>query len=1015
MTGAGSIWYTFRMIYELKKDNYCTFNVFEKNKLPGRAYFIPFSDKERALACSVAEERYSSDLVTCLSGEWDFCFIKKPKKLPEKADIDDLAFDKITVPSVWEYSGYLDPMYIGTYAPFRFAPPKIPKEREIGLFRLSRKSTHIHYAKGQYNSVGIYRKKFFIASKEGKDRILSFLGVAPCMDVFLNGKYVGYSEGSHNTAEFSVNEYLVDGENELVVVVRRFCNGTYLETQDMFRNSGIFRDVLLFETDEKHVLDHRVTTAYQGEKKYSAKVSLQIKNGGKGDKVFVEAFGRTFEKECDVSGAVTIDIPATEVDEWSAETPNLYTFIINLNNKEFIREKVGFCRAEIKRDVFCFNGKKIKLKGVNHHDTHPVKGSAMSVEDMEKDVLLMKEYNVNAVRTSHYPPDPTFVRLCREYGLYLIEEADIETHGAHAIHCMEYISRDLRWKEHYLDRVKRMFARDKNVNSVILWSLGNESGGVACQKYCYDYLKTVTTTPVHYEWVGKDLDFDVHSEMYTALEKMKEQISSHTTCPQRMKPYLLCEYAHAMGVGPGALEDYVELFLSEDICMGGCIWEWADHAVYHPDNGNFTYGGDHHDYINDRTFCIDGLFRPDRKPYTSAYAMKTAYRPIRAKYLGEGKAEFFNTNRFLSSSYLTVSCALSVDGKEEEETVLPLDIPPEGKETVAFSYPKEKDAFLNIKYTEKATGRVVAEEQLVLNEVLPVVAASGGTFTVNATSSRLRVECEKGTVVFDRKKADILSYTVCGKELIKRGVRGVKEEIFRAPLCNDVRVRKKWALLGLKRSRAAFVRNKAFVKEDRAEITFDYRLFGGLIPLAKVTDRYTVFADGTIRVETVFTPCVKVMLPRVGKSFSFASDLNNVRYYGRGERESYPDFKSHTKIGIFERSGDFGEKMIVPQNSGERCDVRRAEVTDKEGAGVCFIASEKPFGFNFNHYDEKTLASWKHIIDYKDKDVSVVNVDGFLCGVGSASCGPLPEVKYRIPEGVPLKYSFFIRPVVPPK
>ncbi len=1005
------------MIYHVKNDNYCTFEIFEKNKLPARSYFIPFSSEKASRECPTIESRYKSDLVTCLSGEWDFLFFKDPKKLSKNFDSDTAAFDKVTVPSVWEYTGYLNPMYLTTYLPFRFNPPKVPKVRQIGLFRLAWNNFQTYYAGGQYNSVGVYRKKFFVSDRT-KTHIVSFLGVASCLDLYVNGQFVGYSEGSHNTAEFLLDDFLTDGDNELLVVVHRFCTGTYLECQDMFRNNGIFRDVLMYVTAKKHVWDYECKTKYNEDGTYDLAVTAEVKNAEEGDEVSV-LFGEERKTgKCDANGLAEISFNGLTVKEWSAEIPDLYDVTIGFNG-EFITDKVAFRHIEIKKDVFYFNGKKIKIFGVNHHDTHPEKGPAMSAEDMERDVKLMKEYNVNAVRTSHYPPDPLFVRLCREYGLYLIEEADIETHCAHAVKDMTYISKNERWKERYLDRVKRMYGRDKNVGNVILWSLCNESGGILCQKYCYDYLKTVTDTPVHYEWQAYEEKsaFDILSEMYTPIEEMKKRAASRFTNEHRMKPYFLCEYAHAMGVGPGSLEEYVQLFLSEDVYMGGCIWEWADHSVYHKENGNYTYGGDHHEYINDKTFCIDGLFRPDRKPYTSAYVMKAAYRPVRAGYLGKGKVEFFNVNRFRSVDYLTVKVRFCVGGEEKEEKTLPLALGPQESAVVPFSCPKGEDVFLNVTYVEKETGRVVAEEQVVFCETLPKQVLSPGTYGAAKENGKLSVTSGDVCVTFDLKKGGVSSYLVGGKELIgktrnRQKVPGIYNELYRASVSNDYRVDREWRRMGLNRFIPTRPKTTISEKDGFLCVKQEYRLLNFILPIAKVEDVY-LFAKEGVSVKTTICINVKTMLPRIGKTLELRPDLGVVRYYGRGEKESYPDMKAHTRIGTFTEEGNFGEKMIVPQNSGERCDVRWAEITDREGTGLRITAEDRPFGLNVNRYNEKDIAKWKHIIDYRDKDATYVNVDGYLCGVGSNSCGPLPQEQYRIPRQKEYEYSFMISPIIP--
>ena len=1006
------------MEYAVKNKNYCTFRIFEKNKLPPRSYFIPFSDRERAVSASVINARYVSDCVECLSGEWDFCFFKNPNHLGEVFDTEQADFDKITVPSVWQYTGYLAPLYLNCYQPFCFDPPQIPEDKQLGIYKLAfNRPFHRIDARGEYNSVGVYRKIFSVKDKN-KRYIISFLGVAPCFDLYLNGQFIGYSEGSHNTAEFVLDDMVEEGENELLVVVRRFSTGTYLEAQDMFRNCGIFRDVLLYVTDKTHVLDYEIRTIYK-DGTYSLYMEIIAENGS-GRDVFVDFMGKTYTGKCDKEGRARFCAENLEVTEWSAEIPTLYSVVINFDNKEFIAEKIGFRNIKIIGDTFYLNGKKLKLFGVNHHDAHPENGYVLSVEDMEKDVRLMKEYNVNAVRTAHYPPDPIFLRLCAEYGLYVIEEADIETHAARACGDFDYISKDEKWKEHYLDRVKRMYMRDRNVCAVVLWSLGNESGGLVCQRYCYDYLKKLTDTPLHYHWVRKeeDVGFDVLSEMYTSIETMKKNAESRSHNPKRRLPYLLCEYAHSMGVGPGALEEYVELFLSDDVYMGGCAWEWCDHAVYHPENGNYTYGGDHNEYIHNGWGCIDGLFTPDRKPYTSAFSMKTAYRPIRMKHLGEGKIEFKNINRFLSSESVKIVLKLFTDGKAEWEKEADISLPPEGVSYLTVEYPPDKDVFLTASYFDKKTGREIASEQMCLHEKIPTVSFKKGETYVETSADSFILRADRVRMVFDRKKGGILSYRIDDEEVVdrsvpnERNVPGIYTDLYRAPLQNDRRINEKeWAKIGLDKYRPHFVRSSVIKDEDGCRIVFKYSLFARLRPVASMTDTYMIGAEGRMLVQSEMTPYFETMLPRFGKVVVLKKDLDRVSYYGRGEKENYPDMKSQSTMGIYHAEGDFGVRMIVPQNSGERCDVRWAEIVNKRNIGLRFEAVNDPFGLNVNHYDEKRLSSWRHIVDYKDADATYVNIDGFLCGVGSASCGPPPELCYQIPKRKKLSFSFQIVPI----
>ncbi len=1003
------------MIYHVKNRNYCTFEIIEKNKLPARAYFIPFSQKEKALLYGPTEARYRSDLVTCLSGEWDFRFYKDPKTVEEELDTEKVLFDKVTVPSVWQYTGYLDPMYINCNYPFSFDPPRIPEEEPLGNYKESYNRLIRVRTKDQYNSVGVYRKKFFIEDVN-KTYTIAFLGVTPCLDLFVNGRFVGYSEGAHNTAEFLLDEYLTKGENELVAVVHRFSTGSYLEAQDMFRSCGIFRDVLLYGTEKEHISDYEIKTTYRGDGSYDMTVTVLVDNPADGN-LTVEFDGKEYVKKCDRNGT-EFSINGIKKDEWSAETPNLYTLTIGLNDREYLVEQVGFRRIEIKGDTYYFNGKNVKFFGVNHHDTHPEKGYAMSMEDMEKDIRLMKEYNVNAVRTSHYPPDPVFIRLCQRYGLYVVDEADIETHGACVSHDVSRLSKNPKWKEHYLDRVKRMFFRDRNSCAVAMWSLGNESGGIYCQQYCYDYLKTVTDIPVHYEGACREkiVGFDVVSEMYTNVESMKKRAAERRTDSRRNKPYFLCEYCHAMGLGPGAMRDYVELFLSDDIYMGGCVWEWADHSVYHKDTGNYTYGGDHNEYTHDGCFCVDGMFRPDREPYTSAYVMKTAYRPVRARHLGEGKVEFTNVNRFRSTDYLDITCTLSVGGQEGETKRLPLTLQPTSSEVIQIEYPANTDAFLNVQYREK-DGRMVAEEQVTLNEFIPEPVFGEGKATFQKKGKKLTAKFNSGVeIVFDLARATLSSYLINGVEVLSdalknRHKRGIYPEIYRAPTDNDMHVKTLWKIKGLDRYKVGRACAKVKKDGDRCVIRFSYCIFG-VLPIAKVVDEYTIYGDGQIKLDTACSFFGRpFLMPRVGKTLELKKAFDNVRYYGRGEMENYPDMKEHTRIAVFEKQGDFANKMIVPQTGGERCDVRWAEVTNGT-VGIRFMAGNNAaFMFNLNHYSEEDIAEWKHIIDYRDKEATYVNIDGFMCGLGSNSCGPLPEKKYRIPHKKPLRYSFVIAPI----
>ncbi|MDE6722753.1 MAG: hypothetical protein K2J55_00980, partial [Eubacterium sp.] len=546
------------MKYQISRNLHSDFSVFEENKLAERSYFIPFSTTERLLESDYKNERYVSDRTISLSGKWDFAYFDKLSKIPDTFDTENFSFDEIDVPSTWQRTGYDQIAYINTRYPFPKKPPHIPQDV----------------------AVGIYRKSF--SATGSKHRTLNFLGVAGALAVYINRKYVGYSEGSHNTAEFDISAVLNDGSNEVVAVVYKWSNGTYLECQDMFRENGIFRNVYIIETETNYINDFCIRPERNIDGTYNVNISVDG-SFDEHSKIRITASDDKILFETELLPSKNATIPSLYVEEWSAEIPKLYEVIISLYNgeeeTEAIRTYLGFKHIEINEEVFLFNDKAIKFKGVNHHDTHMTKGYAVSLDDLELDIKLMKEYNCNAVRTSHYPPDPAFLTMCDMYGLYVVDEADIETHGFYAVPYSTYrpnrLSNDISWAEHYLDRVKRMYGRDKNHPCITMWSLGNESGGYKCQDVCYDYLKKVNPEiPVHYEGVNrsKRWAYDVVSHMYASPELMRNVLKGNAGKKYKGKPFFQCEYAHAMGDGPGRLEEYMQLFYSSDQFMGGCIW-----------------------------------------------------------------------------------------------------------------------------------------------------------------------------------------------------------------------------------------------------------------------------------------------------------------------------------------------------------------------------------------------------------------------------------------------------------
>ncbi len=998
------------MKYIINKTNYNDFSVFEINKLEGRAYAIPYSSVETLKKISFKKERISSDMVKVLSGKWDFRYYASNKDLPDNLDTDAIEFNKVRVPSTWQRTGYEQPAYINCPYAFDNPPPYVPDEQSVGVYRT-----------------------FFNIDSIDKNYIISFLGVISCLDLYVNGKFVGYSEGAHNSAEFNLNDYIVKGENELVAVVHKWSNGTFLECQDMFRENGIFRDVLLYELPETYLNDVYCRTK-ETNKGWNLDISVAI--NGKTDNLcaYAEIYYKNkliADKCIPAEENCVISFENLDVKTWNAEIPELYTAYVSLYNgeEEIMTERfyVGFKTVKIKKDIFTVNGKKIKIKGVNHHDTHYKNGYVMSFNDMEKDIKLMKSLNVNAVRTSHYPPDAQFIVLCDMYGLYVVDEADIETHGvACEPHCnFDLISHDLAWAPRYLDRVKRMYLRDRSRAGIIMWSLGNEAGGYACQDVCYEYLhKVCPEIPVHYEGVvrGERHSYDVVSEMYTN-HKNCEKTGKHTRGKKYTpKPFFLCEYAHAMGVGPGGLEEYWDLFYKYDNLMGGCIWEWADHSVYYPGGKiKFTYGGDHGEWRHDGCFCVDGLVYPDRRLHTGAKEMKNVYRPVRAS-LKDNKLTFINTNRFRNTSYLTAVWELVKNGNillAADEIIL--DINPEETKTfeVDFKIPEDKcDCHLNIYYFDGDTE--VAFEQIELKNDFTYEFDCNEKINVSDSEDSVTVEFNNGSISFSKKNGQLESYVSDGKELINSSPaysKGLIPNIYRAFLDNDTKYRDEWIEAGYDDYSCICKDFEVEIKDNMAEIEVEFILKSNKTKknLAKVEMEYKVYADGVIKVESEFKPVsnkkLAAHMPRFGVMLEMPEEFSNIEYFGMGPDENLCDLYAQAMVGIYNTSvEEIHEPYIRPQDAGNRTKTRYLAVTNDEGFGIKFAYKDSYFNFNARTFTQKLLQNAKHQEDLHNENTVVINIDGFTRGTGTASCGPDILPQFEVDGSKGLEFTFYMMP-----
>ena len=1002
------------MKYHINQNNYHTFEIFEVNKMAPRSYFIPYPSKSKADAVSPKEKRYASPKVVCLNGEWDFKFYPRPAEVPAVLDTEKTVFDKIDVPSCWQFRGYDKPFYTNIRYQFPFDPPKIPRLDKVGKvfswMGVDQKISLRYKDPGEeYNFVGIYRKDIEIKDPE-KNYVISFLGVASCMDLYVNGKFVGYSEGAHNTAEFDLTGLLNAGKNEMLVVVHRWCNGTYLEDQDMFRNNGIFRDVLLRISEPTDICEIDAQTVKTGNTyvlTLTAKtltptdVTFTIeKVVSKGHKVSMSQTisveeGAAEETAEAAEGAVKAAegtakavFEGLEVVEWNAEDPVLYDVYYQTESC-CVKERIGFKTVKIEGDLFTVNGKKIKFHGVNHHDTSCTNGYTLTPDEIERDVKLCKEFNIDMIRTSHYPPDPLLLELADEYGIYIVDENDLETHGTFAHQLpptYNTISHDKKWEAHYIDRISRLYHRDKihSNTSIVMWSLGNEAGGYHNTDAMYDYLKLRSDLPVHYESAihCKRIAYDVGSEMYPSVQ-MVHDVGEHCRKQKQLndRPYFLCEYAHAMGVGPGNTESYWEEIYKYDNLIGGCVWEMVDHAVLHED-GSYTYGGDHGEWSHDGNFCVDGLFYPDRTPSTGAKIIKFIYRPIRVRHISGSTFEVFNTTAFSAGERYE----LTFTWNDGTVNVVTPEAGPLKKAMIAVPEAKTVDGNLSVIVTtvDKKTGAVVSEEQIVIRQFVP--GAEG--------EHLLPEECKfsGGRMVWTLPDGQMLrsnsEYTI----------------LYRAATDNDTDLKFSNTMEPFMAQKERVIAAGPILNGYRIETEVENKT-----GKFNVTDSYEGTEDGILVTSTLHCVSGGTIIPRFGKTFRLDQIFDIVKYTGR-TGESYCDMKDQFPIRTVEcRVADMTEPNIRPQESGNRCDCTEASVSDG-AVTVTFKAVDKPFELGIKPYSDWALCRMKHRKDEK-RTGTYVTIQAFQQGIGTGACGPgvMPEYQYSAKKDYTLKFLISVK------
>ncbi|MBW3621987.1 MAG: DUF4981 domain-containing protein [Armatimonadetes bacterium] len=989
-------------------------HLLHRNREPAHATLVPYPDAETARA----GERGASPLFRLMNGQWQFHYAPNPDSVPDtfmSSAYDATEWDLLPVPGCWQMHGYGVPNYSNVRYPYPVDPPRVP----------------------QQNPVGCYRRTFALPPEwEEKEVFLTFEGVSSAFYVWMNGQLVGYSQGSHIPSDFNVTPYLQSGLNLIAVQVFQWSDGSYLEDQDFWRLNGIFRDVHLAARPAVHVCDVRIRTPLD-ENYENATLDLRAlvrnESGERREGLIVratllDAEGQTVLDE-EIGEALALDGGGETAREaqfaisnpmkWSAEEPNLYTLLVSLLDSggetlEVQRYHVGFKQVEIRDGVFLHNGAPIKLQGVNHHDTHPDLGWAMSLESMVRDVELMKQHNVNCVRTAHYPPDPKFLDLCDRYGLYVIDEADLETHGFGEVGHLNQLAEDPDWRAAYVDRAARMVERDKNHPSIIMWSLGNEAGYGPNHDAMAEWIREHDPTrPIHYEQAFEAPVVDVVSNMYASVEKVRNE-GQRTDDP---RPYFLCEYAHAMGNGPGSLKEYWEAFRSSPRNLGGCVWEWADHGIRQatPDGREFfAYGGDFGDEPNDGNFCIDGLVSPDRVPHPALIELKKLQEPVvvEARDLQNGEVTVRNRYAFSDLSHLSVAWSVEAGGESlQSGTLPPLDTPAGGESTVKIPYSPPQgrpgtDVWLNLSFILAgetlwaSAGHEVAWAQLKLPVESPAVPAlplrAMPSLAVLESEERITVVGESFRLVFDRRQGRIRDWIYQGAPLIESGPIF---NVWRAPTDNDVHMARDWRKAGYNRllhrvDRAELVSSDEKVTVIEADLTLSA---WSQRPAFTIRDRYTIYGSGDVVLETQVRPRQGIPnLPRIGLQMTLAGGFDRFSWYGNGPHESYSDRKESVKVGVY--SGTVMEQYhpyVRPQEYGNKTEVRWAAVTNAQGLGLLAVgqpllnASVHPFAL-------ENLTGADHTYDLVKHDPTFFYLDHAQCGLGSQSCGPGPLPDYLL-------------------
>ena len=957
--------------------------------LQKHCYFIPFGAGE----CPF-DSREKSSRFELLNGEWEFRYYDSIIDMED--DFVGLPFDKkISVPSNWQLWGYDKPQYTNVCYPIPFDPPYVPDDIPVGVYRRS------------YNYI-----------PDGLDRILTFEGADSCLYLYVNGEFAGYTQVSHNTAEFDITPYLYEGENSITAAVLKWCDGTYLEDQDKFRLSGIFRDVYVLSRPKKRLENYIVKTVLSDDMSFA---SLEFTPFGCDVRAVLSDSDNNVISEIFANDGKTVYCNISASVLWSAEKPYLYKMTIFAGD-EVIGERVGFRKISIENGVVKINGKAVKFKGVNRHDSYPDTGYYAPYEQMKNDIILMKKHNINAVRTSHYPNSPLFYQLCDELGLYVIDEADMESHGCVEVYNdfkwsrgyngIALLASDERFKKAILDRSESLVKRDINRPCVVFWSLGNESGYGTNMLAAGELVKSLDDTRLlHYESTYKlddtsDEILDVVSEMYTSPEDMMKFLEKE----DEKRPFILCEYCHAMGNGPGDLEDYHNIFYSNERFCGGFVWEWSDHAcpLGVTDDGRvkYGYGGDFGEKHNDRNFCMDALTYPDRTPHTGLLELKQVYRPVRVEkgekagsFVFRSMLEFENAGQLLDCAY-----EITQDGGKVAEGAVPFDLTPMGSTEIVIpdaAVQFDRETYIRFVFTAKNStsfcekGYEMCFDQIKLCDASEKIQHSDNNADIVLDDSPIYVTVSAGDVSyrFNKRLSEIDSIKFGGRELLDRPMQF---NFFRAPVDNDV-MKDEWYRAHLNDHTVKNYGVTANVTAEGAVISLR-QSFGWSIhqPFAYMDTEYVISSCGLdIWCKAEFSNKV-TFLPRFGIRLFVPKAFDRVDYFGYGPYESYIDKHQADYIGNFTANiRDMHEDYIRPQENGSHFGCRHMTVSD--GRINLRFTAENDFSFNASEYTEEELAAKRHNFELQKCESNVICVDSKMAGVGSNSCGPALADKYRLP------------------